>query len=414
MKVSNRLLKFNRTIGVYLIVFLLASCLQKEKNSTNQGTNNEIPVDELLAQAENQLELQIGEAEKKQKIPRTIGKDGEMHWANPKFDWTEGFFPGSLWYLYETSKKEKWKNAAEKFQSMFESHKYLTDNHDLGFIFNVSYGNGYRITENETFKDVMITAADSLSTRFNPKVGCIQSWDVDKGWQSKRDWKFPVIIDNMMNLELLFKASKVTGDPKYTDVAVKHANTTLKNHFRQNNSSFHVVDYDPMTGEVRNKETAQGFADESAWARGQAWGVYGYTVCYRYTKDKRYLEQAKKIAQFIIRQNALQKDSMPYWDYDAKNIPDELVDVSAAAITASALIELDGYTTNSYQKDVENLLTTLASEKYTSKIGDNHNFILMHSVGSIPHGNEIDVPLNYADYYYLEALLRYKNKYPKG
>ena len=292
---------------------------------------------------------------------------------------------------------------------MFEHHKVKTTSHDLGFVFNCSYGNGYRLTNNEDFKQVMITAGDSLMKRFNTKVGCIQSWNVDKGWQSKRGWKYPVIIDNMMNLELLFELSKLTGNDSYRKAAITHADTTLKNHFREDNSSVHVVDYDPETGEVRNKHTAQGYAHESSWARGQAWGIYGYTVCYRYSKDKRYLEQAQKIAQYILEYKDTPEDGIPYWDYNAPNIPNEPRDVSAAAITVSALIELDGYTKESYALDIEKIMSSLASSQYTAKLGENKNFVLKHSVGSIPHNNEIDVPLNYADYYYLEALVRLKS-----
>ena len=365
-------------------------------------------IEKTFTKAANQYTLLLEKANKANKIPRTLDADGDMHWANEKFDWTEGFFPGSCWYLYEQTKDEKWKDAAIKFQSKFEEHKNLTTNHDLGFVFNCSYGNGYRLTKNEQFREVMITAAESLMTRFSPTVGCIKSWDVTRGWQAKRNWQFPVIIDNMMNLELLFEVSEFTGDTKFKDIAISHANTTLKNHFRDDNSSYHVVDYDPENGEVRSKQTAQGFAHESAWARGQAWGLYGYTVCYRYTKDAKYLQQAEKIADFILNHPSIPEDGVPYWDYNAPKIPNEPRDVSAAAITLSALLELDGFSEKSYREPIGKLLSSLGSDDYTAKIGENHNFILMHSVGSIPHGNEIDVPLNYADYYYLESLLRYK------
>jgi unsaturated chondroitin disaccharide hydrolase len=387
-----------KTIIVLLLINITISCKE------NHVKNNK----DIIGGSEKQFSLLLIEANKANRIPRTVNSEGEMHWTNETFDWTEGFFPGSCWYLYEFTKDEKWKLAAEKFQSKFEDHKYLTTNHDLGFVFNCSYGNGYKLTNNEAFKQVMITAGDSLLTRFNPTVGCIKSWDVDGGWQKERGWQYPVIIDNMMNLELLFKLSKLTGNSKYREAAVTHANTTLNNHFRDDNSSYHVVDYDPDTGEVRGKQTAQGFADESAWARGQAWGLYGYTVCYRFTKDTVYLKQAEKIANFIINYKGTPKDGIPYWDYNAANIPNEPRDVSAAAITVSALLELDGYSDESYKTEINKIMNSLASEAYTAKLGENHNFILKHSVGSIPHNNEIDVPLNYADYYYLEALLRYK------
>ncbi|OEK08910.1 glucuronyl hydrolase [Flavivirga aquatica] len=387
-----------------ILVFLIFSCVNAP--STN---NEENALNKPLDAAKMQLSGLLKKAEITNRNPRTINTNGEIHWTNKKFDWTEGFFPGSCWYLYNYTLDKKWKNAAEKFQSQFESHKNLTTNHDLGFIFNTSYGNGYKLTKNEAFKNVMITAADSLLTRFNPNVGCIKSWDVDKGWQAQRNWRFPVIVDNMMNLELLFKASKITGNLKYEKAAIIHANNTLKNHFRTDNSSYHVVDYDPKTGEVRSKQTAQGFADESSWARGQAWGLYGYTVCYRYTKDVTYLSQAEKIANYIINYKGTPEDRIPYWDYNAPNIPNEPRDVSAAAITVSALIELNNYSQKSYDSAIEKMMNSLGSETYTAKLGENNNFILKHSVGSIPHNNEIDVPLNYADYYYLEALLRYKS-----
>ena len=365
-------------------------------------------IDTILAHAEKQLAQQLIVAEQANKIPRTVNSKGEIHWSKPNFDWTEGFFPGSCWYLYEATKDEKWSKAAEKFQALFEDHKNFTTYHDLGFIFNCSYGNGYRLTKNEAFKQVMITAGDSLITRFNPTVGCIKSWDVDKGWQSTRNWKFPVIIDNMMNLELLFELTEITGNQKYKETAIAHANTTMANHFRADDSSYHVIDYDPETGEVRGKQTAQGFSDASAWARGQAWGIYGYTVCYRYTKDEKYLVQAEKIAKYILEFNATPEDGIPYWDNNAENIPNEPRDVSAAAITVSALIELNGFSKEDYMPAIHKILSSLASETYTAKIGENKNFLLKHSVGSIPHSSEIDVPLNYADYYYLEALVRYQ------
>lgn len=377
-----------------VFISVLHGCMST--NTTNQALKN----------AEVQFSLLLDTAEKSDQIPRTLDGDGQMHWANTEFDWTEGFFPGSCWYLYEATKDQKWKNAAEHFQSLFEAHKKRTDNHDLGFVFNCSFGNGYRLTKNEKYKQVLIEAANSLSTRFNPKVGCIKSWDVDRGWQATRGWEYPVIIDNMMNLELLFKASEFTGDPKYKQIAISHANTTMKNQYRPDFSSYHVIDYDPETGAVRKKTTAQGYADESSWARGQAWGLYGFTVCYRYTKDKKYLYQAQKIANYILTYKGTPKDGIPYWDYNAPNIPNEPRDVSAAAVTVSALIELDGYTTESYKTAIDKILNSLASDEYTAKKGESQNFILKHSVGSIPHGNEIDVPLNYADYYYLEALVR--------
>jgi rhamnogalacturonyl hydrolase YesR len=391
-------------ILIFFSGFLLVSC---NFNNLNNIIDDEL-IEKQIEHSEKQFLSLLKDAETKNRIPRTVSTNGEIHWANKTFDWTEGFFPGSCWYLYEFSGDKFWKEAAEKFQSKFESHKNNTNNHDLGFVFNSSYGNGYRLTGNNAFKQVLITAGNSLITRFDPNVGCIKSWDTDSGWQAKRGWKYPVIIDNMMNLELLFELSKITGDDKYKKVAIEHANTTLKNHFRKDNSSYHVVDYDPQTGLVRGKQTAQGFSDDSSWSRGQAWGLYGYTVCYRYTKDSRYLKQAEKIAKYIIENPNIPSDGIPYWDYNAPNKPNAYRDVSAAAITLSALLELQTYSTKDFTSFSNKIFYSLTNDQYNAEIGYNNGFLLKHSVGSIPHGAEIDVPLNYADYYFLEALLRYK------
>ncbi|MEO1450250.1 MAG: glycoside hydrolase family 88 protein, partial [Bacteroidota bacterium] len=347
------------------------------------------------------------------KIPRSEEENGEIMWATKmsatgdmKFDWTLGFFPGSCWYMYEATGEERWKEAAENLQGQFADFQHFKGSHDLGFVFYCSYGNGWRVSQNEQYKQVLIEAGNTLLTRFNPTVGCLQSWDVTSGWQAKRGWKYPVIIDNMMNLEMLFELTALTGDPKYREVAIIHADKTLENHFRPDNSSYHVLDYDPETGAVRKKCTAQGYADESAWARGQAWGLYGFVVCYRYTKDKKYLEQAIRIADFITNHPQLPEDGVPYWDYNAPNIPEEPRDVSAAAIAASALIELNSYTGNQYEAFVQRVMNSLASEKYSVPSGRDTKFVLDHSVGSIPHGSEIDQPLVYADYYFIEALIR--------
>lgn len=363
-----------------------------------------------LKDAEKKTLLLREEALAKGEIPRTINPDGTTYWIDgTRFDWTEGFFPGTCWYFYEHTKDQLWREAAEKLQAVYKHHT-SKGNHDLGFVFNCSYGNGYRITGDITFLNVMINAGNTLIGRFNPIVGAIKSWDTDHGWQATRDWQFPVIIDNMMNLELLFELSLLTGDEKYAQVATKHANTTMKNHFRPDNSSYHVVDYDTITGDVRHKHTAQGYSHESSWARGQAWSLYGFVTCYRYTKDTTFLEMACRIADYIMTYPGMPEDNIPYWDYNAPDIPNAPRDVSAASITASALYELDNYVPDRYLNYADALLNTLASDKYSAKSGTNNNFILKHSVGSIPHNNEIDVPLNYADYYYVEALIRQAGK----
>lgn len=393
-----------KSIGMRIAVILcLCFCLVQISCNTNQEREGRVGPE--LSHIDQQLSLLLDIAMSNQKLPRTI-HEGKLRFTNNGFDWTEGFFPGTCWYMYELTGEEKWKNAALKLQDIFIDHRFRTTNHDLGFVFNCSFGHGYGLLKTEKDKEVIIDAANALITRFNPVVGCIKSWDVDKGWQSERGWQFPVIIDNMMNLELLFEVSLLTENQKYYDIAVAHANTTLKNHFRGDNSSYHVIDYDTLLGKIRSRHTAQGYAHESAWARGQAWGLYGFTLCYRYTKDERYLKQAEKIADFILEHPNLPSDKIPYWDFNAPDIPDAKRDVSSSAIIASALIELDNYSAGTYKDKAKDILNNLSSDKYLAEVGENHNFLLKHSVGSIPHGNEIDVPLNYADYYFIEALYR--------
>lgn len=339
--------------------------------------------------------------------PRNVKPDGSLGMINSK-DWCSGFFPGELWFLYEYTKDAKWLKPAKDFTADIEKEKDDATSHDVGFKIYNSAGNAYRLTRDQHYKDVVIEGAKTLSKRFNPIVGSIQSWN------SRNGWKFPVIIDNMMNLELLFEATHLTGDSSFYKIAVTHANTTMKNHFRPDYSSYHVIDYDPANGQVLHKQTHQGFADNSAWARGQAWGLYGYTLCYRETKNKAYLEQAQKIAKFIFSNPNMPADLVPYWDFNDTAIPNVPRDASAAAIMASALYELSTYSpanAKNYKAMADKIVKSLGNG-YQSKIGENHGFLLLHSTGHKPAKSEIDVPIIYADYYYLEALLR-KNRLAK-
>jgi len=385
-------------------IYLLISCLIIFIFSCNREKPMSKIIDESLAFSAGQYKLMADVMkEKPGQLPRTIDAEGKLKTENSSW-WTSGFFPGSLWYLYEYSGDPVLKEEAVEMSMRVENEKYTTNNHDVGFMLYCSFGNGLRITGDQSYNEILLTAARSLCTRFRPNTGCIQSWPPRDGWQC------PVIVDNMMNLELLMWAFKKSGDSTFYKIAVSHADTTMKNHYRPDYSAYHVVSYDTLTGRVETKATAQGAAKESVWSRGQSWGLYGYTMMYRETGLKRYLEQALHIADFLINNPNLPEDKIPYWDYSAPEIPAAKRDASAGAIMASALIELSGIAGGEkgkeYLKVAEKQLRTLASPAYLAKKGENGDFILMHSVGSLPANSEVDVPLTYADYYFIEGLMR--------
>lgn len=337
--------------------------------------------------------------------PRSLDASGALVTSDSKW-WCSGFFPGSLWLVYEYTKDENIKNLALKYTEPLSPLQYRTDDHDIGFQLMCSFWNAYCQTGNKDFLSVICNGASSLASRFNPAVGCTLSW------RKGADWEFPVIIDNMMNLELLMKGYELTGTDSLRNIAISHARTTMKNHFRADNSCFHMVDYDPLSGDVRKKRTVQGFSDESAWSRGQAWALYGYTMMYRKTKEEDFLNQARAVADYIIER--LPADLIPYWDFDSPSIPDDVRDASAASIIASGLIDLSRYVprkaSDRYLAIAEAILRELASDRYMFAQEEKSGFILKHSTGSKPGNSEVDVPLTYADYYFLEALLRYENR----
>ncbi|HXI60383.1 MAG TPA: glucuronyl hydrolase [Polyangia bacterium] len=334
-------------------------------------------------------------------LPRTA-KNGVVTTV-PITDWTSGFVGGSYWYLYEYSKDAAFRTAAESAGAALEPQKTTTIDHDLGFRFMSTFGNNYRLTSNANALAVLKTAAASLSTRFHAVVGVIKSWD-------NPQWDYPVIIDNMMNLRLLYFVSANGGDPTYADQATQHALTTLKNHFRPDNSSFHLVNYNSTTGAVISKVTVQGLANSSAWARGQAWGLYGYTESFVASKRPEFLAQAQKIAAFLMTHKNMPADRVPYWDFDAPAGASTPRDASAAAIMASGLLQLSGLVqepdASKYRDYALAILKSLTSPAYAAAAGQNSFFLLMHSTGNLPGNSEIDVPINYADYYYLESLMR--------
>lgn len=385
---------------------LLNGCSSQKKMAASQKALLEKKLEHVLVQSAHQYTL-LQAATPLEDLPRTF-ENGEIKTASPD-GWVSGFFPGTLLHLYQYTNDTALLNAALVRMKLLEKEQFNKTTHDLGFMMYCSFGNAARVTPDAGYDSILINSARSLSTRFNPKVGCIRSWNSAPS-------HFLVIIDNMMNLELLMYAFEKTHDSSFYHIAVTHANTTMKNHFRPDYSSYHVVDYNPATGEVQRKITNQGAADESSWARGQAWGLYGYTMMYRTTGDKKYLEQAKHIAHFILHHPNLPSDKIPFWDFNAPGIPNAYRDASAAAIISSALIELAGYTSgnekNEYKNVAATILKNLSSAPYKSKGDEVGGFLLKHSVGNLPAKSEIDVPLSYADYYFVEAAMRYLGKLP--
>ncbi|HWB94158.1 MAG TPA: glycoside hydrolase family 2 TIM barrel-domain containing protein, partial [Puia sp.] len=322
--------------------------------------------------------------------------------------WMSGFYPGELFYLFEATGDTTLRHEAFRKLIPLAKEQYNKDTHDLGFMMYCSFGNAEKLEHCADNTQVILNSARSLAGRFSDKVGCTRSWNSDSS-------RFMVIIDNMMNLELLFAGARISGDSSFYKMAVSHARTTMANHFRPDYSSYHLVIYDPVTGAVKKKQTVQGAADESAWSRGQAWGLYGYTMVYRETRDPQFLDQARHIAGYILPR--LPADGIPYWDFDAPRytgIPGSATprDVSAGSILCSALLELSRYTHGGekarYRSAAEHILQSLMSPAYLAATGGNGGFLLKHGTGNYPKHSDVDVSLIYADYYYVEALLRYK------
>ena len=350
--------------------------------------------------AQTQSEAMYNEVMKTGLLPRSIQRG-----LQPKTDWTAGFFPGTLWYLYTYTGEDTWKTRAEKATALMEGEQNNAFDHDIGFKMYSCFGNGYLLTGNKAYRHIIFRSAKTLTSRYSYKTGLIMSWEPDV----KRDWLFPVIIDNMINLELLMEAYKMSGDTTLRHIAVSHADKTMKYHYRKNMSCPHVVDYEPETGAMRKYDWNNGSDDtaNSTWSRGQSWGLYGFTMMYRETGDRKYLQHAEKIADFLLSHPNMPEDMIPYWDYSAPE-RSKMRDASPA-VMASALMELSTYSARGkkYFEAGEKQLKSLSSPAYLAKPGTHKNFILMHATGNLLRNSELDGALSYADYYYMEGLLRY-------
>lgn len=392
------------SIPLILSLVALFSCTN-DKEPIEQVIDRSMQVAKVQAIAmANELYNQEG------RMPRNYNPEtGEFVTSGTKW-WCSGFFPGVLWYLYEYNKEDSLRNLAGYYSDRIEEEKFNTYDHDIGFQIYCSFGNGVRLTGSKDYEEVLKTAGRSATERFNPNIGAIRSWD----WSNDGLWQYPVIIDNMMNLELLMWNFKHTGDSVYYNIAVSHADKTLDHLLREDNSIYHLVSFDTITGDPHLKQTVQGAFDESIWARGHAWGLYGFTMMYRETGNQRYLDKATAIADLLIHHPNMPDDMIPYWDLLADGIPDTSRDASAAAIMASGLIELSGFAKDETRKKeylsvAKQQIRTLASPEYLAEPGSNGHFILKNSVGHYPNNSEVDVALTYADYYFVEALVRLSN-----
>jgi len=338
-------------------------------------------------------------------FPRSY-ENGKMNLVSSR-DWTSGFFPGILWYLYEYTGEDDFLRAARSWTNSLKEESYNTSTHDIGFIINSSFGQAYRLTKDDSYKEVLDTAARSLASRFNDHIGCIKSLDFFEGYN------FPVLIDNMVNLEVLYKAWRWNHNNNFYRIANEHALKTMEMLFRPDFSAYQVIDFDLNSFEPDYKGAFQGYSDSSSWARGQAWGLYGFVMAFRETEDRVFLDQSIRIASYILGNQNMPDDCIPYWDFQTPDIPDAKRDASAAAILASALIDLSTFPEvqqpEHYLMIAEHIIKSLTVQGYVASRTENENFVLKHSVGNMPGKIEVDVPMIYGDYYFLEALMKHKN-----
>jgi len=391
---------------IRLLILLSFFVIMIDSCNNENNKYETFDVNEMLDYCAGKTKATMNNLEIDDLYPRNIEKN-KKNWETKEIrNWTSGFWPGLLWFAYEFNKDDSFKVQAERFTAPIKLIANTSaKNHDIGFMIYCSFGNGYRLTGSEEYKKILLSAADTLATLFNPNVGSILSWP-----KKVNVFKHNTIVDNMMNLELLYWASKNGGSKKLFNIAQSHAEVTIKNLVREDGSLFHVGSFDPETGEFLKGITHQGHSDSSMWARGQAWGIYGVTISARETGRKDFLETSIKITNHFL--SRLPKDGIPYWDFDDPNIPKSPKDASAAAIAACGILELVNLIDGKDQKEhyinsAVKIIKILSSDKYLSK--DVNQAFLLHSTGHHPKDSEIDVPIIYADYYYFEALLKLKN-----
>ena len=402
--------KLNKVKSYFILIFIgslfLLNCRNTREVTFEETRSPEhFGIDTLLELYLSKYKTFIDSHSDSSLFPRSFEND-QLHMVTSE-DWTSGFFPGILWYLYEYSGDIDFLHAAQSWTYALKDQSHNTSTHDVGFIINSSFGQGYRITRDESYKEVLNKAAESLASRYVDEIGCIKSLDeID-------NFNYPVLIDNMVNLEILYKAWKLNNNEKYFHIANKHAINTMEKQFRNDFSAFQVIDYDQRTFLPKYRGSFQGYSDSTAWARGQSWGLYGFVVAFRETRDRVYLDQSIRIASYILGHENFPEDCIPYWDFLSPDIPDTYRDATAAAILASALIELSSFSEvkqpEQYVNVAKNIIHTMVTQGYITNQNEYENFVLNQGIGSIPADSEVGVPIIYGDYYLLEALLKYKN-----
>ena len=411
------MMKIGRIFFLVSALFLVNGMMAQNKLDAKQG----LDVDKQLQYCHKQVCRALEELKQKDGSydytmePRNILKgDKQKGWncrkATPE-EWCDGFWPGILWMDYQNTKDEAVRKAAEGYTESLKGIAYRPCyDHDIGFLMFCSYGKGYEVNHSQEYKNVILASADSLATLFNPIVGTILSWPREV---KPRNWPHNTIMDNMMNLDMMFWAARNGGNKLLHDLAVTHAKTTMQNHFRPDGSCYHVAVYDTINGNLIKGVTHQGYSGDSMWSRGQSWAIYGYTMVYRYTRNKMFLDFAQKVTDiYIKRLKETSDDFIPLWDMDdSRGTMGAPKDVSAACVVADALLELQKYVGGEkgeeYKQFALQTLAQLSTSKYQS--GKKNVAFLMHSTGHHPAGSEIDASIIYADYYYLEALNRVKN-----
>ena len=396
--------KIRFTLALIILIILIPQC-KNNRGAEQNGKDIDSLISENLSYAQKKITYFLENLDVNT-YPGSVDDKGQLI-TIPAKSWEAGYLAGILWYLYDYTREEKWKIYAQQWTAGLELQKFNKNSHDLLFMLYASFGNGYKFTHDELYKDVLIVGSKTLASRYNPQLGYIKSWDA---FYPSQTIQFPVIIDALLANEMLFYVSRISGDSSFYKIAYKHALNTKRDFIRNDYSTYYLVEYDTILNAVKAKRTWLGYADESTWARGHARAIYGSAVVFRETGDSSFLELSKKTADFYMQHPRLPADLIPYWDFDDRDIPNAPRDASAACIAASGLLELASLLPakerDKYIDFAVRTLKSLASDKYRNTPNENLGFILKHSTGSRSWNIEVDKPKISADYYFIESLIK--------